>query len=121
MISALVIGANPEVNVVKFGNGKFYWAGLLALFALPLFFVFFRRLARLLERPDLERRARSILKLMAWGLALMVTVVPSFNLASFMIVFQLGAALCAMVLGPLILFHSFRLVRGLQTEITRRL
>ena len=133
MISALVIGANPEVNVVKFGNGKFYWAGLLALFALPLFFVFFRRLARLLERPDLEQRARLILKLMAWGLALMVTFAASSSLPSFvemrsdsgahalMTGFQICAALCAMVLGPLSLFHSFRLVRGLQTEITRRL
>ena len=133
MISALVIGANPEVNVVKFRNGEFYWAGLLAVGALPLFFVFFRRLARLLERPDLEQRARLILKLMAWGLALMVTFAASSSLPSFvemrsdsgahalMTGFQICAALCAMVLGPLSLFHSFRLVRGLQTEITRRL
>jgi hypothetical protein len=133
MISALVIGANPQVNVLKFRNGTLSWAGLLVFGALPLFFVFFQRLARTLERPDLERRTRSILKLMAWCLALMVTVVASFYLLAFvdvhshagalalMTLFQLGVGLSAMVLCPLILFRSFRLVRSLQTEITRRL
>ena len=54
-IASLVIGANPVLNELKFGNGTFYWAGLLGLAALPLYLVFFKRLSRTLERDDLER------------------------------------------------------------------
>ena len=50
-VSALVIGANPAVNVVQFRNGTIFLSGLLAFGALPLFAVFFQRLAGNLERP----------------------------------------------------------------------
>jgi Protein kinase domain len=121
MISALVIGANPVVNDVKFRNGTFSWAGLLAMFALPLFFVFFQKLARILERPDLEHRARLILKLMASCLAVVGMVVAGFYYGGVGALMQVAGALGAMVFSLLILVYSFRLIRGLQAEITRRL
>jgi hypothetical protein len=121
MISALVIGANPVMNEVKWGHGYFHWAGMLALFALPLFFVFFQRLARTLERPELERHARLILKLLAWCLVGIGMAMAGFFVGGAAALMQVAGALGVMVLSPLILFHSFRLIRGLQVEITRRL
>jgi hypothetical protein len=121
MVSALVVGANPAVNEVKLGHGYFHWAGVLGLFALPLFFVFFQRLARTLERPDLERRARLILKLLAWCLAGIGMVVAGFYVGGAAVLIQVAGMLGVMVATPLIFFHSFRLIRGLQVEITRRL
>jgi hypothetical protein len=121
MISALVIGANPVVNEVKLSHGYFHWAGVLALFALPLFFVFFQRLARTLERPELERRARLILKLLAWCLAGIGMVAAGFYVGGAAALIQVAGTLDVMVVSPLIVFHSFRLIRGLQVEIMRRL
>jgi hypothetical protein len=65
-VSALVIGANSVVNEVKISMEIYpSWAFLLTLASVPLFLVFLQRLARTLERPDLEQRARSILKVLA--------------------------------------------------------
>ena len=98
MISALVIGANPVVNEVKFSHGYFHWTGMLTLFALPLFFVFFQRLARTLERPELERRARLILKLLAWCLAGIGMAVAGFYAGGAAALIQVAGALGVMVL-----------------------
>jgi hypothetical protein len=122
-VSALVIGASPEVNVVKFRNGTFSWASLLAFGALPLFVVFFQRLARHLERPDLAARARFVLKLMAFWLAATGTLLAGFFQFPPVIwgLTYLAGTLGAMVCSVLIFVHFFRLIRGLQAEITRRL
>jgi hypothetical protein len=122
-VSALVIGANPEVNVVKFRNGTISWSGLLAYGALPLFVVFFQRLARNLERPNLEARARFILKLMALWLAATGTLLASFFQFPPVIwgLMYLAGALGLMVCSVLLFVQFFRLIRGLQAEITRRL
>jgi hypothetical protein len=122
-VSALVIGANPEVNAVKFRIGTFSLSGLLAFGALPLFVVFFQRLARNLERTDLEARARFILKLMALWLAATGTLVAGFFQFPPVIwgLMYLAGALGGMVCSVLLLVQFFRLIRGLQAEITRRL
>jgi hypothetical protein len=121
VISALVLGANPDVNVVRFKNGTFAWAGLLTLASLPLFLVFFQRLGRFLERPDLEHRARLILKLMAWWLAGVGMVVAGFFSRGAGALMQLLGAPAVMVFTLMIFINFFRLIRGLQAEITRRL
>jgi hypothetical protein len=103
-----VIGANPVVNEVKLSHGYFHWAGVLALFALPLFFVFFQRLARTLERPELERRARLILKLLAWCLAGIGMVVAGFYVG--------GAAALIQVAGTLDVILPFRVREKRETR-----
>jgi hypothetical protein len=48
-------------------------------------------------------------------------VVAGFYVGGAAALMQVAGALGVMVLSPLIFFHSFRLIRGLQFEITRRL
>jgi hypothetical protein len=127
-VSAAVIGANPALNEVKWMKGFSSWAGLLTLASLPLFVVFLRRLARTLERPDLETRARSILKILAWSVAgiamlaaaaLVYALVPG-GVEWYMLTISFGALLFGLVV-LLVFLRSFRLIRALQGEITQRL
>jgi serine/threonine protein kinase len=131
-IAALVIGANPVVNEVKFSNSRFTWAALLALASLPLFLVFLQRLARTLERADLEKRARSILKVLAWCLGALMPFIAANLVYSFVPglvryvqwVWPLLYFLCLLgilVVLPLLFLRSFLLIRALQGEITQRL
>jgi hypothetical protein len=132
-ISALVIGANPVVNELKVSsNSRFTWAGLLAVASLPLFLVFLQRLARTLQRPDLEKRARSILRVLAWCLGALVPFVAANLVYSFMPglvryvqwVWPLLYFICLLgilVVLPLLFLRSFLLIRALQGEITQRL
>jgi hypothetical protein len=131
-VSALVIGANPDLNVVKFKGGTLgEWADLLTIFALPLFVVFFRRLARLLERSDLEARANTVLRLMACCTIGVGMLVVSFYLTSLVgdterarrivpLMYFVGMLIVS-VLAVLSFLSFFRLVRLLQAEITQRL
>jgi len=86
-VSALVIAGNSQENdlvAFKDASGKSVpmskmLALLLIMASLPLFVVFLRRLARILERPALERRARSILILLALaGIALTIALLGAF-------------------------------------------
>jgi hypothetical protein len=146
-IAALVIGADPVLNVVSFRDGIFSWAGLLALFAqrngifswagplalfaLPLFLVFFRRLAWTLERSDLERQARSIFIFLKWCVGGIGMSLLSFYLTSLVgdtdsvrgvsAVMQVAGVLSVLVPTLFIFLRSFRLIRSLQAEITQRL
>jgi hypothetical protein len=123
-----VIGANPAVDQLKFGNGHASWSGLLVSASLPLFLVFLRRLARYLERPDLEKRARFLLKLLAWcvpllgmlGVGFFFQVFPMVEFVWYTPIVISGALLLGLVF-LLLLVRSFKLIRGLQVEITRRL
>ncbi len=132
-VSALVIGANPALNEWKISrNSQFNLAGLLTMVSLPLFLVFLQRLARTLERPDLEQRARSILNVLAWCFGAM----GQFVAAALLYAFVPGLAgyvrwvwplsyfivLCGiLVFLPFLFLRSFRLIRALQREITQRL
>jgi hypothetical protein len=127
-VSGLLLAANPSMNELKFGNFHATWGALLVLASQPLFLVFLRRLARTLERPDLERQARSVIMIMllAWCLPLVAMraagsffrVFPIVGDASYAPIVLSGALLLP---GFLLLVLSFKLIRGLQTEITRRL
>jgi hypothetical protein len=129
-VSALVIATNRSIQEVKvaYGVSSFHgsWGGLLMLASLPLFLVFLGRLSRTLERPDLEQRARSALKLLAWGVAgtaillpvsLLQFLVPSFwyLLIAILVVLLVGGVLLRL------LVDSFKLIRALQEEIMQRL
>jgi hypothetical protein len=146
-IAALVIGADQVLNVVSFRDGIFSWAGLLALFAqrngifswagplalfaLPLFLVFFRRLAWTLGRSDLERQARSIFIFLKWCVGGIGMSLLSFYLTSLVgdtdsvrgvsAVMQVAGVLSVLVPTLFIFLRSFRLIRSLQAEITQRL
>jgi hypothetical protein len=130
-VSALVIGANPDLNVVHFKDGTFSWSALLAIFALPLFLVFFRRLARLLERSDLEPRASTVLRLMACCTIGVGMLLVSFYLTSLVgdtelaqriaALMQLVGTLTVWVLAVFSFLSFFSLIRLLQAEITQRL
>jgi tRNA A-37 threonylcarbamoyl transferase component Bud32 len=129
-VSALVIGANPVVNEVKIASDlHLSWAYLPTLASLPLFLLFLKRLAHTLERPDLERRAHFILKILACCLGAFVTAAA---LTAFLrpgpgYQFQwvwLIAVICAvgaLSLACLLVLDFFRLIRALQKEITQRL
>jgi hypothetical protein len=129
-VSALVIGANPVVNEVKITSDlHLSWAFLPTLASLPLFLVFLKRLARTLERPDLERRAHFTLKILACCLG---AFVPAAALTASLrpgpgYQFQwvwLIAFICAvggLALACLLFLDFFRLIRALQKEITQRL
>jgi hypothetical protein len=58
---------------------------------------------------------------MAWCLAGIGMVVAAFYLGGVAALMQIAGMLGAVVLSLLIFVYSFRLVCGLQTEITRRL
>ncbi|HUE14183.1 MAG TPA: protein kinase [Planctomycetaceae bacterium] len=127
-VSALVIGANPSINDVRIRGFYFTWAGVLTLASVALFLVFLQRLARTLERPDLEQRARSILKLLAWCVGAVVLCLAAIFLDSFVpgpfdyvrwvgpLILGLGA-----LVFLLFLLRYFRLIRALQREIMQRL
>jgi hypothetical protein len=128
-VSALVIGANPVLNEVKINKDiQFNLAALLTSAAVVLFLVFLRRLARTLERPDLEQRARSLLKGLAWCLGVLGAVVAAGAINSIAprpaTFFPALVALVGFILAICIIVISlrfFRLTRDFQTEITRRL
>jgi hypothetical protein len=134
-VAALVFVASPSANEMTVGNFHATWAAFLILASLPLLLVFLERFARSLERPDLEKRARSILRLLAWCLGAMATVMAAYFLhllvtkealfgplvRSFLVfMVSLGAPLVALV-GLFLGLRSFRLIRALQGEITNRL
>jgi predicted Ser/Thr protein kinase len=133
-VSAAVIGANPALNQAEWMKNFSPWAYLLTLASVPLFLVFLRRLAGTLERPDLQKRARSILMLLGWGVA-GIGILPAILLLLFVAEMVLGSApgpervlpmmsFGALLLGliPLLVFlRSFTLIRALQGEITQRL
>jgi serine/threonine protein kinase len=130
--SALVLGNIPELNVVKFGNGaQFDIAGLLDFGSVPLFLVFLQRLARTLERPDLEQRARSLLKAVAWSVGAMALFAATAILVflfpqaaanrGIVIALTLIFAIGVLVLVPFLFFRAVRLIRALQGEIAQRL
>jgi len=129
-VSALVIATNHSIKEVSVAYGvssfRGSWGGLLVLASLPLFLVFLRRLSRTLERLDLEQRARSTLKLLAWGVvgvvmllvaSLLQFLVPPFL---YLLIAILAVALAGSVL-LLLLVRSFKLIRALQEEIMQRL
>jgi hypothetical protein len=121
VISALVIGAHPDVDQVKFKNGTFSWSGLLIMASLPLFLVFFQRLARILERPALEHQVRLIFKLMVGCLAGIGIGLAGFFLGGVALLVQIPVLLGVMASFLLILIYFFSLIRGLQVDIMRRL
>jgi hypothetical protein len=130
-VSAVVIGANTAIDKVNFNHGYFKWSGLLVAASVPLFVVFLHRLARTLERPDLEQRARSILKLLpacVCGIAFILAgfynpAVPA--LSDYVrwvwpLLYFVGT-LGLLVGVPVLFLRSFALIRALQGEITSRL
>jgi tRNA A-37 threonylcarbamoyl transferase component Bud32 len=130
--SALVLGNIPELNVVKFGNGgKADFAGLLSLVSVPLFGLFLQRLARTLQRPDLEQRARFLLKVVVWCLGatglLTATAIPFFLIprlsahSGFLMALGFLFAFGALVLVPFLFIRTVGLIRALQREIAQRL
>jgi MFS family permease len=135
-VSALVIGANPAVGEVKISSEVHpSWAFLLTLTSVPLFLVFLMRLARSLERPDLQQRTRFILKLLAWCLGAFVPLIAAALTGSLdprpfgqsnwyqSVLRSLSGIgmIGALVLILLLYLDSFRLIRAMQKEITQRL
>lgn len=121
-VSALVLSANPSINEIRIRNFHGRWGGLPVIASVPLFIVFLQRLARTLERPDLEQRARLILKLMAWCLAGVGMVLAGFFLfRGIGTLMYLAGALGVVAFSLLIVVYFFKVIRGLQAEITRRL
>jgi hypothetical protein len=125
-----VIATNPSIKEVKvaYGVSSLHgsWGGLLVLASVPPFLVFLLRLSRTLERPDLEHRARSALKLLAWGVAGLVLVTGA-TLLQFLVplsVYLLIVVPAALLVGGvlfLLLVRFFKLIRALQDEIMQRL
>jgi hypothetical protein len=130
-VSALVIQSNPSINELKFSNFTATWSALLILASLPLFLLFVRRLARTLERPDLEHRAGHILKLLAWSLgATGVFAALSFTpvilpAAVPRITSVLPLTYCIVLFAVLtfllVSVRCLKLIRALQEEIMQRL
>jgi hypothetical protein len=136
-VAALVSGANPSISEMSSSSLHMSWAGLLLVASLPLFGVFLERLARSLERPQLEQLARSSLKELAWclGAAAPAAVADILGLLpeqahiqGFPPVIQVvvqaisSIGLCiTLILAILLFVDSFKLIRGLQREITQRL
>ena len=82
-VSALVLTSNPGINELKSKHFHASWAALPVAASVVLFLLFLVRLARFLERPDLRKKTRSILKwligcLVAVGPAVVAGVVDSF-------------------------------------------
>jgi tRNA A-37 threonylcarbamoyl transferase component Bud32 len=128
-VSALVIGANPVLNEVKINEQiQFNLAALLTSAAVVLFLVFLRRLARTLERPDLEQRARYLLKVLAWCLGALGAIAAAGAINSiaprsvnyFLALIALVGFILAICI-IIIALRFFRLTRDFQTEITKRL
>jgi hypothetical protein len=141
-VSALVIQSSPELNVVTFDHGYLKWGGLLTVFALLLILVFFRRLARSLERPDLEPQSRLVLRLLAWfsigiAMAMVSFYLPSLvegtdirrsisevsraNLQGIAGLIQLVGQIMVVILAIVSFLKLFHLIRLLQAEITQRI
>jgi len=130
-VSALVIQSNPSINQLKLRDFHATWSALLVLASLPLFLLFVRRLARCLERPDLEHRAVHILKLLAWCLGA-TGVFAAFSLAPVLLPAAVprmrsflpltyGAFLFAVLTFLVVFLRCFKLIRALQEEIMQRL
>jgi len=124
-VSALVIASNTAVDQVRSQNLQGTWSGLLIMASVPLFLIFLQRLARSLERPDLEKKARSILRLLvgclcAVGLfaaaSLFAGSVPQW---AYVLLFGVAMLCGAIFLGLFLRFFS--LIRALQAEIAQRL
>ena len=130
-VSALVIQSNPSINELKFRNFHATWGALLILASLPLFLLFLRRLARTLERPDLEQRAAHLLKLLTWclaaaGVLIAVSFAPALlpaavPLARSLFPLTYGGLLLTVLAFLLVFLRCFKLIRALQGEIMQRL
>jgi Protein kinase domain len=130
--SALVLGHIPELSAVKLGNGAHLnLVGLLGLVYVPLFLVFLGRLARTLERPDLEQRARWLLKAVAWSLGgsvllgailFLVVLGPRTSAGQwFLIALGLIDPFASLVVLAFLFTRTVGLIQGLQGEIAQRL
>jgi tRNA A-37 threonylcarbamoyl transferase component Bud32 len=134
-VAALVIGANPSMNEMTSRSLHMSWSGLLLVASLPLFAVFFRRFAHSQERPELEKLAGSVIKELLWCLG---AFTPGAAIDIFLpfamqtghvqgrfqaVMLGIGALglLVGLCIGILLFVDSFKLIRGLQREITRRL
>jgi hypothetical protein len=99
----------------------------LAFASIPLFLVFLRRLSRVLDRPDLEKQAVSVRKLLVWcmvafGVFLVIWSLPFLTGARRYVPILANFALVVAAVSLFVLLgRSFRLIRALQLEITRRL
>jgi hypothetical protein len=131
-VSGLVIGSNPSLRVIRFGDGTtLNVSGLVAFCALPLILVFFRRLAGSLARADLESKACWTLRSFAWCVAGVSAAVVGFYLTSLAgdtdlvrgvaDLLQVTGIFMTWVLVILIFLDLFRLIRSLQAEILQRL
>jgi hypothetical protein len=138
-LSALVCGANAdrfgnEVEVVILSVSLPFsraLALLLVMASLPLFAVFLLRLACILERPDLEQRARFLLRLLAAaGIALAIPLIAGLgdwlvrwsNTDGGTLLLPIFAIpiLIVPLLGIVGLFRSFGLIRATQSAIIER-
>jgi tRNA A-37 threonylcarbamoyl transferase component Bud32 len=127
--SALVLTSNRTINELKGNHFHASWAALAFAASVVLFLVFLARLAHFLERPDLEKKTRSILKwligcLAAVSPAVLAGVVDSFfpgvlplDRLTPVMVMAAGAALVVLVL----IFRLLLVIYALQSEITQRL
>jgi hypothetical protein len=128
-VSALVLTSNPGINELKSKHFHASWAALPVAASVVLFLLFLVRLARFLERPDLRKKTRSILKwligcLVAVGPAVVAGVVDSFfpGVVPFdrlkpVMIMAAGAALVVLAL----IFRLFLVIYAMQSEITQRL
>jgi hypothetical protein len=131
-VGALVVWANPSINEVRVTNFHIKLAGILTLAAVPLFLLFFLRLARTLERPDLEKLVGSAIKQLACWVGAraaakaadwLLAARPLFTQTHWSIVRLIANLVAVMaMLGILFAcFDLFRQMRALQREITQRL
>jgi hypothetical protein len=131
-VTGLVIGSNPGLRMIRFGDRTILnLSGLVAFCALPLILVFFRRLAASLDLRKLVSRARSMLRSFAWCLASIGSAVVGFYLTSIVgdtglvseiaVVLQATGTFMTWVLVILIVIDFYRLTRSLQAEILERL
>jgi hypothetical protein len=122
LVSALVLGIQREPNSFEAGL-----ASLLILASVPLFFVFLRRLAGTLERPDLANRSRSLLGgLINWVAMYMGVEVLRFFVSGLLskstvdVVYGLTWGFLFVLCLPALFVRLLGLIRGFQAEIARR-
>jgi hypothetical protein len=117
----------PEV---KLKSASFTLTAPLIFASVLLLFMFLTRLVRMLERPDLERKARWIVRFIACligliGMDLSIYLVrihkPDLFPEAANTLMLLLSGIPFVICAAASFIHSFGLIRGLQQEIMQRL
>jgi serine/threonine protein kinase len=128
-ISALVIGAIANQDKETVQSSLSTVSSLLTLACVPLFAIFLIRLARALERTELEQKARTLLKNLVWAIAFFgsmsaVAAVREHIPHALSLIVPISTAILTplgvLIFFPLLFIRSLNLIRALQREIAQR-